>query len=546
MKRMILSLFVTLALMGTQAFAQCGVQVQWSPVGSGYTEFSQNGCIWTVNLIRTAPTGNVSITVTGINDADLSIWVKTLTPFHQTFINVGGSVRDLRELKKTWDNTGPVIAQTIAVDRHIGPGGGIQVNGVQILIQVGGDVLAPIIIDGEGTIAIKQLERLTVDGDVKATINVKRSQLKELIVTGDLGAPGGSPVTISAGSAGTPGSLSIGTIQARSINANITARQEVRRIETTGGSTGNFKGSLTAVEFRNSSPDAGLFIDNDLHGTLDLTGPLESPIVINGDITVDGWVRTQGNLVHNGVDKFGSIDVGGNVLFMDEQNQGAIVIRSNLWGPITVEGNLDGLIRVLAWVGDPASSLVGSIDVWGNSSGTISADTLIVDKSSVNVGTLSGTLVVDRALRGPVTISQESGLSGQIIANALNEAGRVWDSDVTIGTIVLGPNQSQPDQTPHYERTAAELGGGGISISLISGTPALAIHHESCSPRHNGGTGPTASSAVVQFYGPVKLETKNLMPIKVYEGPVRSTNFDDFTDVTHLILCRGPERWQTT
>lgn len=261
---MILSLLTVLALLGTQAFAQCGVQVQWSPAGSGDTETSQNGCIWTVQLTRTALTGNVIVTVTGVNNADVEITVENPTAIRQTFINVGGSVRDLRILRKHWNNQGPVIAQNIAADRHIGWAGGslaIEVNGVQNSIFAGGDVLSRIKIDGEDSSPIKYLELLEVHGDVKANIEVSQSQLKELIVDGSLGTGSlpGTRIDVDAGST-TAGSRSIGTIRAQSINADITARHFFDIIETTGGAAGDFSGSIVGDGFRWEIPGAKMII----------------------------------------------------------------------------------------------------------------------------------------------------------------------------------------------------------------------------------------------------------------------------------------------
>ncbi len=152
------------------------------------------------------------------------------------------------------------------------------------------------------------------------------------------------------------------------------------------------------------------------------------------------------------------------------------------------------------------------------------------DQSSMSFGTLSGNVLIGDTLGdtsgGGITIGA-SGLTGQIIIDADNGGG-TWDGEVTVGTIVLGPGQTQPNLAPHYERLASELGGGAV------GLVPFAIHHESCSPAHNLWTAPTSSSVVVQFYGPVKPEDADDMPIRVFVGPELATNFGDFENVTSL------------
>lgn len=91
------------------------------------------------------------------------------------------------------------------------------------------------------------------------------------------------------------------------------------------------------------------------------------------------------------------------------------------------------------------------------------------------------------------------GLTGQIIINADNVPGAMWDAPIYLGPI--DDPQTIVLNGPLYDMPSGELGGGSIGLAPFR------LHDQSCTPPNNAtitlAPGQTAPAIALQHYGPI-------------------------------------------
>lgn len=291
------------------------------------------------------------------------------------------------------------------------------------------------------------IDGLTIAGDILNDISTTDGRIRDITVTGNIGASGSLITITTTGDLGPPNpaaNLSIESISASAIYANITTpnttndRGDMGSITTTSG---DFVGRLTtfAMQYEFSTNLADIMtINGDLDADIQ-TNTIKRPIVIEGDLKVGATITMK-----NG---------------------------SKAEGDIRIDGALEGLIDFPGQGVDPfydADIVVGSI----SSTGQI----LIKDDMTGSIdceGVMAGFINIDGKLERDSNRTgffgirtAASSLTGQIIINSA-DGGGAWVDDVTIGMTVLDPNGA-------YEQTG--LGGGAV------GLVAFDCHLQDCVP----------------------------------------------------------------
>ncbi len=410
--------------------------------GQGSTLVEQHASgEWEVTLTKTSSAAPTSYLVTGATTDVIRFVVVNNSSANTASVTVRGpTANDGVAQVKVFTNassTGPVHVTAI---RTVGALGGsssgepaIKADSVAFG-RIGGDVLHDVIVE------TGSLDNFVVSGDFLADLSVTGGSIILLDVAGSIGTGSGlvSIDCIASGSGGT-----IEFIRAAEIHADITADLNVQHIETT---TGVFRGSLIADEFSGGS-SAGLDVAGDLDADVTVDYVFR-PIVIAGSI-LDGVTFTVNNNV--------SIDSNGSIQVLDD-----------LDGTLIVGGTLASNRTLYI-----ADAVRGTIDI-GTLAGILEID---------NILSSSGLVAVRGSLSGAVTIADD-GLAGQVIVNAGNlGTPGVWSGTVTVGSIVLGPGQSPPYQSPHYGVLSSALGGGAVGLAPFN------LHPADCDPPHGASLG---------------------------------------------------------
>ncbi len=140
--------------------------------------------------------------------------------------------------------------------------------------------------------------------------------------------------------------------------------------------------------------------------------------------------------------------------------------------------------------------------------------------------TINGVLAPDKTIQihesltpnAPITITNATGLQGQIIINA-NGADGVWSGNVTVGSTHLSP-------VPSYTNLPASLGGGAVGLAGFN------FHAQACSPVHLSAVWPPPASVIVDHYGPVIENVSGPPPVfKIEHRPIGSGT-ENWTDQT--------------
>ncbi len=216
---------------------------------------------------------------------------------------------------------GQVVLTELIVNGNIGANlagsdDAIKVDSVT-LADIGGDVL-----DGV-TCLSGTLEQLLVGDDIQGDVTATNGSINLLDVTGSIGI--GSAVNIRA-------KTGIKQVIATSIWADINARYNngtgnVQLIQTTGGASGDFVGSVLATNLASQDHDLGLDIDGDLDADLTFTNDVQDPITIAGDLlagrTISIGRSLRGDNEFNGDISLSSLGLAGQIIINANNDSGA-------------------------------------------------------------------------------------------------------------------------------------------------------------------------------------------------------------------------------
>ncbi len=195
-----------------------------------------------------------------------------------------------------------------------------------------------------------------------------------------------------------------------------------------GGASGDLNGTVLANKFTQQLSSDKVSIQGDLNADISLLNSVLIPVEISGDLNGDFVIGTEIKDNTGSGDKDGRVSIGGDL-----------------------NGDLTIGTRVLDTDSSDPNGLAG-IAIDGKVNGTI---------------TIGDELDSQIAIRNDQNSGDPGALLGQIIVNASN-AGKQWLKNIVLGTgagtITVGPNESQPDDAPSYDRASADIGGGAIGL----------------------------------------------------------------------------------
>ena len=265
------------------------------------------------------------------------------------------------------------------------------------------------------------------------------------------------------------------------------------------------------------------------------------PRLFGGDSTIERVRSSNGSILgdiyapRGGIDEvYAHVDIGSStdVVFIWAQASIQSVDAATLYADInsTSDGGSGDVWFVRARSGGftgalAARRLESSLNPSGLSiAGDLDADLAFIQDVRDPI-LVSGSLPVDRSIRigrsmidngttedGRIVLA-DGGLAGQVIINAGNlGTPGVWSGTVTVGSIVLGPGQSPPNQSPHYGVLSSELGGGAVGLAPFN------LHLTDCDPPHGASLefDPT-TTVYLRHYGPVFWEAQsNPDPVRIF------------------------------
>ncbi len=158
---------------------------------------------------------------------------------------------------------------------------------------------------------------------------------------------------------------------------------------------------------------------------------------------------------------------------------------------------------------DVAGNLEANVNVHGRVDRPIKINGVLLSGKTIKINT---TLGAD----APITITNATGLQGQIIINALAVTEGQWLGDVKVGSTTLSPE-------PYYYNLPSTVGGGAVGLAGFS------FHGPACAPAHLSAVWPPPASASVDHYGPVIIASSPAL--KIEHRPIGS-GLEDWTDQT--------------
>lgn len=469
--------------------------------------FAPGQCPFTIDHDADSVVTTCTEVASGVFDLELEV-TDTDTVILDVIVGSGSPrIRNLVFELTNGSGTGPVVIATIK-----GPFGSelnlAGLDSVDLVTSTGGELyFDEIYVNGDlGALEAQRLDFLRVTGSVIGPISMLEipapafsSKVGVVIVDGDflssIGFPlidstseidtlsvGGDigteedPVSISAGSA-------IGLIECENLYADVANAYAgtIQRIVTSGVFHGNFHAaSIAALQGIGGSADPGVFI-----GTGDWLGSMTCTIDLDGDIDIPGDLAGTGYIQVANIDATDAVAIGGAI-----ESGASVDILSDLAGDLAVGGDM-----------------AGTITIYDNFSGSIE--------------------------------TASAGLLGQIVINQQDNCS-TWTGDVTIGSVVIGPGESQPYLAPYYEVLSTTLGGGAIGLVPFN------FHPKDAAPDHGETILNTAPTRVaIHHYGPVADaddDTETTPPVLVFEAALMApfgkthhgTNLCDamWTDVT--------------
>lgn len=335
---------------------------------------------WRIALLATSSAAPVTFTITATASEPIEyVLVDSNNTGQFVFLDIGGpsgsfALPSIEDVVMAASPAGIVVLSDLRTSGDVGTiTKGVGVHIITSL-QCQGDLVGYVHAIGKaGSTAAGTISFLDVGGDILHNDSgdiVADIQIDQIMVAGNIGTASNT-VEITA-------QKQIALIQASRMWADITAFNTAApttegwlgRIETTGGATGHYDGTITArllTQVTVSTPFAGLSIDGDFNGTLDLsTGGVLRPIMISDDMTgamelgtiaaagsLDGylWVgdSVSGDIVAKCLDDsdafieiLGSLTSAGSITFSDAQSLvGQVIINS-----ASTADEWDGTIKV--------------------------------------------------------------------------------------------------------------------------------------------------------------------------------------------------------
>jgi len=236
--------------------------------------------------------------------------------------------------------------------------------------------------------------------------------------------------------------------------------------------------------------------------------------------------------------RIGTIDVTGNIgsstntVSIGYGQRLEFLRAANMWATVASTNSTDRQIRRItttsgAFTGsidcftldDPSTSGTSGLSIAGALSANLNITTSCVEDIALASLASGKTIKIAGSMANPITISNSSGLAGQIIINSNAGAG-TWTGSLSVGG-------STVSGTPYY--TATNLGGGAVGLAPFHYHP-----NESTPVDDTGIDSSTTDPVRVVWYGPLSAESAN-KPAKIYNRKgYGSGTWNDVTS-THTI-----------
>lgn len=398
-----------------------------------------------------------------LSTALLPISLAMAQPFSLNQLGGSHSITDADLIGDEWfleiTSQGGPIGQCILRSHEAG----VKVGGIHVICS-----------GHNGTIQLGINEFINTFGyvtNISATlIGTAQFAVSGIVISGDVGRPGGSPGTITAG-------------------------------------------ALNSID-----------IGGDLLANVNIAGGTTTLVDVDGDMTGD-FANGLGRILT--IDIGGSIGSSGNEVAIRAQDGIDVIVADAIYADIDAQYNSGSgsLVRLAATVGDfvgaldteTLTTLTGVSDPGLYIAGNLEADINIDDDLLTTIevqGDVDADITVDGDLGGLINIGgslttghtigvlslASGGTPGQIIINSLNSGG-AWNGSVVVNSTTLATK-------PYYSNTG--LGG---AVGLVR----FGLHGNECVPSH-GGNPETASSVTMAFYGPVAWDSGFPFVVEWFNG----------------------------